>query len=384
LTGLQICEHLPETARWMHKACLVRTVTHNYNAHNPLALMTGFAHGENAQVTAKITDPPDIGAVCQYLGRGPKDLPGAVCMPCYPGSGEGIRRPGPYGGYLGSEYDPLFSTCNPTFDRKPRVPYYDQVPPLGDPAIPSLEALPEMTSIRLDARRALAAQLDGSLKAAESSRAIERLNRYQRRAFDLLSSSKTRAAFDLSREPDRTRERYGRNLSGSSLLVARRLVEAGVPFVSVHAEIFGAMGHSYDMHENNFGMLKDANLPMLDRAYPALIQDLDERGLLDSTLVVVMGEMGRSPRVNARAGRDHWPQCGFSLLTGGGIKPGTVYGTSDKIAAYPKDHPVSPADLVATIYALLGIDPNLTVPDRGGRPIAIAHGGEPIRGIMKS
>src|SRR5262249_29594760 len=158
-------------------------------------------------------------------------------------------------------------------------------------------------------------------------------------------------------------------LSGSSLLVARRLVEAGVPFVSVHAEIFGMMGHSYDMHANNFGMLKNENLPILDMAYPALVQDLEERSLLDSTLVVVMGEMGRHPKVNASAGRDHWPQCGFSLLTGGGVKPGMAYGSTDQHAAYPKDHPVAPGDLVATIYHLLGIDPHMTLPDRTGRPI---------------
>jgi uncharacterized protein (DUF1501 family) len=197
-----------------------------------------------------------------------------------------------------------------------------------------------------------------------------------------LCSSKTRDAFDLSREPAEIRERYGRSLSGSSLLVARRLVEAGVPFISVHAEIFGNMGHSYDMHENNFGMLKNANLPVLDRVWPALLQDLDERGLLESTLVVVMGEMGRSPRINSKAGRDHWPQCGFSLLAGGGIKEGMIFGTTDKQAAYPASHPVSPGDVVATIYQLLGIDPHMTVPDMSGRPIAIAHGGEPIRDVI--
>jgi uncharacterized protein (DUF1501 family) len=129
-------------------------------------------------------------------------------------------------------------------------------------------------------------------------------------------------------------------------------------------------------------MLRNENLPILDMVVPSLVEDLDQRGLLDSTLVVVMGEMGRSPRVNSKAGRDHWPQCGFSLLFGGGVKAGMVYGCSDKIAAYPKDHPVSPADLVATIYHLLGIDPHLTVPDRTGRPVAIAHGGDPITGII--
>ena len=178
------------------------------------------------------------------------------------------------------------------------------------------------------------------------------------------------------------RDRYGRNLFGSSLLVARRLVEAGVPFVSVHAEIFIPHGFTYDMHENNFGMLKGYNLPVLDMGFPALLEDLEGRGLLDSTLVVVMGEMGRTPRVNAKAGRDHWPQCGFCLLAGGGTRPGVVHGASDKHAAYPASDPVSPGDVVATIYHLLGIDPRMTVPDRLGRPVPIAHGGEPIRGVI--
>ena len=155
------------------------------------------------------------------------------------------------------------------------------------------------------------------------------------------------------------RDRYGRNLFGSSLLMARRLVEAGVPFVSVHQEIFEHYGHSYDMHENNFGMLQDLNLPLLDQVVPALLEDLDDRGLLDSTLVVVMGEMGRSPQVNGKAGRDHWPQCGFSLLFGGGVKQGMVYGATDGIGGLSDRATRSrPADLVATIYHLLGIDPH--------------------------
>jgi len=155
-----------------------------------------------------------------------------------------------------------------------------------------------------------------------------------------------------------------------------------VPFISVHQEIFRHYGHSYDMHENNFGMLKQHNLPILDQVYPALLEDLESRGLLDSTLVIVMGEMGRSPRVNAKAGRDHWPQCGFSLLTGGGVKQGQVYGATDKIAAYPISHKVHPTDLVATVYHLLGIDPHLIIHDRVGRPAEIARGGEPINGIL--
>jgi uncharacterized protein (DUF1501 family) len=206
---------------------------------------------------------------------------------------------------------------------------------------------------------------------------------FQRRAFEMLTSSKTRDAFDLNQEPAAVRDTYGRNLYGASLLVARRLVEVGVPFISVHQEIFRHYGHSYDMHENNFGMLKQHNLPILDQAYPALIQDLEMRGLLDSTLVIVMGEMGRSPRVNAKAGRDHWPQCGFSLLTGGGVKQGMVFGATDKIGAYPTSNKTHPADLVATVYHLLGIDPHLVVHDRLGRPFEIARGGEPITGVLE-
>jgi hypothetical protein len=387
LPGLSICEHLPNTARWMHKACVIRTVTHGYNAHNPLAMMTGFTGGNFAQIKAEPTDPPDIGAICQFLNMRPPDLPGAVCMPCYPGWGEsvnypGIRRPGPYGGFLGAQYDPLFSLCQPKFEREPKVAHYDPVIPIGEPQMPSLDALPSMTADRLDRRRSLIEQLDHQFESVRLSRSVDRLDKFQARAFSLLCSSKTRDAFDLSQEPPAIRDRYGKSLSSSSLLVARRLVEAGVPFISVHAEIFGNNGHSYDMHENNFGMLKNCNLPILDQAYPALIQDLDERGLLDSTLVVVMGEMGRSPRINAKAGREHWPQCGFSLLTGGGIRPGTVFGTTDSQAAYPASHPVSPGDIVATIYHLLGINHNLTVPDRAGRPIGIAHGGEPIFDVI--
>lgn len=388
LSGLQICEHLPGTAQQMHRSALIRTVTHSYNAHNPLAMMTGFAQGNTAQLRALPTDPPDIGAICQYLKRGPEDLPGAVCLPCYPGWGEssmypGIQRPGPYGGFLGSQYDPLFSYCAPTFSRKPEQPYYDPVWPLGEPQMPSLGEIPELSVDRMDRRRSVLEQLDQQFRSASKNDSVERMHKFQQRAFSMLTTNKTRDAFDLSNEPAAIRDRYGRNLFGSSLLVARRLVEGGVPFVSVHAENFLPNGSfTYDMHENNFALLKDYNLPVLDMAFPALVDDLSDRGLLDSTLIVVMGEMGRSPRVNAKAGRDHWPQCGFSLLCGGGIRQGTVYGSTDKQAAYPSNNPVSPGDVVATIYHLLGIDPHMTVPDQTGRPFPIAHGGEPIWDVI--
>ncbi len=382
LPGLQICQHLPRSAQLMHRACLIRTVSHTYNSHDPLAIMTGFTGG-NPQLPAQAGDPPDIGAICQYTGLGSADVPGAVCLPCYPGWGqEGYRRGGPYGGFLGSQYDPLFALCSPTFEREPATLHYDPVMPIGEPVLPGFESSAEMTAVRLGGRQSLLRQLDDEFRRSSQSGAVERLDKFQRRAFDLLTSSRTRDAFDLSQEPDSVRDRYGRNLFGSSLLVARRLVEAGVPFISVHQEIFRHYGHAYDMHSNNFGMLRNVNLPILDLAWPALIQDLDDRGLLDSTLVIVMGEMGRSPRINSSAGRDHWPQCGFSLLAGAGVKAGHIHGETDRHAAWPVSDIVHPADLVATIYHLLGIDPHLTVHDRLGRPFPVARGGDPLTGIL--
>ncbi len=163
------------------------------------------------------------------------------------------------------------------------------------------------------------------------------------------------------------------------MLIARRLVEAGSTFVTVHWEAKNAS--HWDLHGNNFGMLR-SHLPQLDRLTSALILDLEERGLLDSTLVVIMGEMGRTPRINSKSGRDHWPQCGFSLLAGGGTKRGCLVGKTDQQAAYPTDRPVSAGDMVSTIYQLLGVDPNLIIHDLNGRPVPINHGGEPVRELI--
>ena len=381
LPGVQICEHMPGIARWMHKATLIRTVTHKYNSHDPTAILTGWDSG-NSQLPAQPTDPPDIGAICEYLGRGSRDLPASVCLPNYPGAGQSYRRGGPYGGFLGSQFDPLFAVCEPTFKKEPPKHHYWPVMPHGEPMMPALDSLPAMTADRFDRRRSILDQLDQQFELVRNSRSLERLDGFQRRAFEMLTSSRTRDAFDLSKESSATRQRYGDNLWGSTMMVARRLLERRVPFVSVHQDIYKHYGHSYDMHTNNFGMLKDHNLPILDRVIPALLEDLESSGLLDSTLVIVMGEMGRTPTVNSRAGRDHWPQCGFSLMIGGGVKPGHVHGRTDKQAAYPESHPVKVADFVATIYQLMGIDPHMTVDDRQGRPIPIAHGGDPVFGVI--
>ena len=202
----------------------------------------------------------------------------------------------------------------------------------------------------------------------------------------MLTSSRLKAAFDLDREDPKTLDRYGRTLFGQSTLIARKLIEEGVRFVNVTWDLFWDRVpinfDAWDTHTRNFQILKNVNLPEFDLTYSTLLGDLQDRGLLDETLVVVMSEMGRTPRINGSAGRDHWTYCYGMWFAGGGIRGGTVVGESDGQAAYVKDRPVSPADVCATIYECLGIDPDMTVPERGGRPVPVSHGGRPIREIL--
>ncbi len=206
------------------------------------------------------------------------------------------------------------------------------------------------------------------------------MDTFQARAFDLLNAPATRAAFDLGREDPRVRDRYGRNIYGQSILLARRLIEAGTRVACVSwAPDANA---TWDTHGQNFPKLRDVLLPQLDAAIPSLLEDLADRGMLERTLVVVMGEFGRSPRINGTAGREHW-SLGYSLfLAGGGIKAGHVFGASDKIAAHPALDPVTPAEIIATIYHCLGIAPDHELHDQLGRPLAVVPGGKPIRAIL--
>ncbi|MBS0210040.1 MAG: DUF1501 domain-containing protein [Planctomycetes bacterium] len=378
--GLQVCEHLPRLAQRMDRATLIRTVSHGYNSHNPYALMTGFTLGADREnYFAKPTDHPSMGSICQYAGLGRKDVPTYVCMPAHPGYSQALRRAGPYGGYLGGSYDPLMTFCEPKLAREPKD-FYDPVPPQGEPSLPLFDPQPGVTIDRLAQRQSLLDTVEQQFDAAQKSPTIDLMSEHQRRAFTLLTTDRTRRAFDLGQESAATRATYGDSLYGSCALLARRLVEAGVTFVTVTTESKGA-GH-WDSHQNNFGMLRDFNLPNLDQILSALLDDLEARGLLDTTLVVAMGDMGRAPRVNRFAGRDHWPQCGFCLLAGGGTKRGYVHGSTDRTASYPTTKPVSPGDIVATIYQILGIDPHLIVHDLSDRPIHVTHGGQPINEVL--
>lgn len=389
--GIEICEHLPRMARWMHKAAIVRTVNHKAGCHNTLPSYTGHEVMLPDITSTSESYPPSMGSVCEYLrlAKGERDgqLPDYVYMPCYLGWGQNIRRPGPYGGFLGKRFDALTTECDPyKAEGTPQVSPGAPQTVLGKPRLADSRLPDEITLDRLHRRRSLLTQFDDQLRRMDRAGSAERFSRQQQQAFDMLSGSDLKTAFDLESESPEGIERYGRTLFGQSTLIARRLVERGVKFVNVTWDLFWDRVQldydAWDTHTKNFPILKDNKLPGLDQTYSALMEDLDARGLLDETLVVVMSEMGRTPRINGNGGRDHWTQCYSVLLAGAGIRGGTVFGESDAQAAYVKDLPVSTSDICATIYELLGIPSETRVPDRTGRPVDIAHGGMPIRDIM--
>jgi hypothetical protein len=390
--GIQICEHLPRTSRWLHKMALVRSLNHRAGCHNTLPSYTGSELMTPDNTTTRDTYPPSMGSVCEFLRAGSvsdrnvDQLPDYVYMPCYLGWGQAIRRAGPYGGFLGKRFDALTTEVSPY--KAPGVTAGPGNPAtvLGQPRLPDSVLAPGLTIDRLNQRRTLTQQIEDHMRRADVQPTIDNFNRTQRRAFNLLTSTEIRAAFDIDGEDSRLRDRYGRTLFGNCSMIARRLVERGVRFVNVTWDLFWDRVQinydAWDTHTRNFQILKNVNLPEFDQTYATLLDDLQTRGLLDETLVVVMSEMGRTPRINGNAGRDHWTYCYGMWFAGAGIRGGSVVGESDGQAAYVKDRPVSPADVCATIYECLGIDPDMTVQERGGRPIGVAQGGRAIREVL--
>jgi hypothetical protein len=383
--GISVCEHLPRTAKWMHKAAIVRTVYHNGGCHNNLPMYTGY-DVRPPDDSPRDTDPPSMGSAMLYyeqevLGQKPDELSNYIYLPCPLGWGEARKKPGPWGGFLGQKYDPLCTECTAYTDR-PMKKSDDMQVVRGEPVFKDIDLPAGMTLDRLSCRRDLLRQFD------EQARSVENSTKHRKLAFDLITSPKVREAFDLNQEPDRSRERYGRSLFGASTLLARRLVERGVRFVNVSWDNmrerfeFPPSNQVWDTHERNFPILRENHLPQLDLTYSALMEDLDNRGLLDETLVVMMGEMGRTPKLNANGGRDHWTFCYSVVLAGAGIRGGTICGASDQHAAYIKDRPVRIRDICATIYHCLGIDPEMPVYDHGGKPVPVAHGGEVVHEIV--
>jgi Protein of unknown function (DUF1501) len=377
--GIQICEHLP-------RAAVVRSVNHKAGCHNCLPCYAGFEVLQPDQ-HPRDTHPPSMGSVCEYLNKRQGDFPAYVYMPCWLGWGQAFRRAGPYAGFLGKRFDPLVTECNPYGDKDappPKAGYPCVV--RGEPYLADSALGTDLTLDRLNSRRSLLHQVDAQLKRVESLSALDTYDRVQQRAFNLLTSSPVRAAFDLKTEDPHLLDRYGRTLFGNSCVIGRRLVEAGVRFVNVTWDLFWDRVKidydAWDTHTRNFAILRENKLPNFDQTYTALLDDLDQRGLLDETLVVVMSEMGRTPRVNKNAGRDHWTYCYSAMFAGAGIRGGSVCGASDAQAAFVKDRPVSTSDICATIYHCLGIDPDMPVYDRSNRPMAVAQGGQPIREIL--
>ncbi|MGH7127780.1 MAG: DUF1501 domain-containing protein, partial [Planctomycetaceae bacterium] len=275
--------------------------------------------------------------------------------------------PGQFGGILGKRYDPF------VIDQDPNDPSF---------SVKALELRQGISVSRLDDRRQLLEAIDRQQRKIESTAAVTGIDEYYDRAWSLLTSPEAKRAFDITGEPDDLRDRYGRNTVGQSMLLARRLIEAGVRFVTCYHGLNPGDLTGWDTHSNNFTGLKDRLLPPEDQGFSALVEDLDQRGLLDSTLVVWCGEFGRSPRIGKAAvteridpaGRDHWPFAYSIGLVGGGVKRGNICGRTDKIGAYPVGEPYGPADLAATIYWALGIDPATHIHDRLGRPFPLADG----------
>jgi hypothetical protein len=383
--GIQICEHLPRMAGWMHRAAIVRSVNHRAGCHNCLPSYTGDEVPRPDQ-HPRDTDPPSMGSVCEFLNHRHGDFPAYVYMPCWLGWGQAFRRAGPYAGFLGKRYDALTTECLPFADKGAKPSPGQPATVRGKPILPNSILDTDLTIDRLNTRRSLLQQIDDQRRRVDAQATLASYGRTQERAFSVLTSAKVRAAFDVESEDPRLLDRYGRTLFGHSTLLARRLVEAGVRFVNVTWDLFWDRIQidydAWDTHTRNFSILRDNKLPGLDQTFSALMQDLQDRRLLDETLVVVMSEMGRTPKINANAGRDHWTYCYSILFAGAGIRGGTVYGASDAQAAFVKDKPVSTGDICATIYECLGIDPELPVHDRSGRPVPVAHGGRPIRDIL--
>ena len=385
--GLLIGEHLPKLANVSDKFCVVRSMTHDFNDHSGGGhyIQTGrkWHVPVGGGFLATPEDWPSIGSVVEYLdqqtpGGLDRELPSYAVVPNWLGklqeSGQ-YRRPGQYAGWLGRSFNPLTTSVN-----KKNLndnPYWRNC---SDEELTfSLEGLsPEVSLQTLQTRVSLLDQFEQSRQQLESSQPYEQ-DPIRRRALALVTSDKTRSALDLQQEPAQLRDRYGRHLFGQSCLMARRLVEAGTRFVTVHYDCVD--GYSWDSHRNSDDVKKHL-LPTFDQACAALLGDLDDRGLLDDTLVVAIGEMGRTPKANAQWGRDHWSTLFPALLAGAGIQGGTTYGSSDRQGAYPKDHPVSPEDLAATLYWALGISPDIMLPDRLGRPTPMIDGGTPLKAIF--
>jgi hypothetical protein len=385
--GLRICEHLPKLAEVSDRYCVIRSMTHDFNDHSGGGHYVQTGHRWQVPVgggfSATPQDWPSIGSVVEHLeqrrAKGARDLPAYAVVPNRLGrlqeNGQYVR-PGEYGGWLGTSVNPLTTKV----DRRGLTdnPYWRDCSDAELRCrIEGLDPVTDDDIARIHRRAGLLESFDATRRIVDDTRALE-LDRIRERALGLVTSPRTRVALDLEREAAPVREAYGRHLFGQACLMARRLVEAGTRFVTVHYDCCD--GYSWDSHVHS-NDVRQWLLPTFDQALSALLLDLERSGLLNETLVVALGEMGRTAKPTKEWGRNHWSTLFPAVIAGAGVRGGSTWGASDRNGEFPTEHPTSPEDLAATIYTALGIDPEtiLTMPD--GRPVPLSTG-KPIEGIF--
>lgn len=357
IPGYQICEHLPHLAARAHKYAVVRSLSHNDNNHlmSTHHVLTGEKQpGGFFDKVASRDDWPCYSSGLAFLKPRSDGLPTGVNLPTFLREGP-LTWPGQHAGFVGPNFDPWQIVGDPN---------------KSDFKVDALSLAPGLDVTQLAKRQTLLTEINQQQTRMGEVAQTLRLQKDQALAISMLTSSRLAQAFDVQREPDTVRDRYGRNTNGQSLLIARRLVEAGVPIVQVN------MGRvqTFDNHGAIFPTLKDRLLPPLDLGVSALLDDLEARGMMDSTLVMMMGEFGRTPKINKEGGRDHWGPCFFGVFAGAGVRGGQVIGRSDDTGAYPATRAFSPNDVGATVYHMLGVDPEAIVRDRLGRPVQLNRG----------
>ena len=363
--GVLFGEHLPRFARLAHHCAMIRSAHHSVNNAHAAAVYCGLTGHDRGEIGggARPDDYPAVGSVVDTVRPPAMPVVPHVLLPFITKEGAGgPPQPGFFGGWLGKPKDPMVILRDPN---------------ARDFALPELTLGPDVDPTRFDARRELNAKLG---PAATADRTLADMDAARARAYDLLTSPAMREAVRIDREPPKVRDAYGRNIYGQSVLLARRLIEAGTRVACVSwAPDANA---TWDTHGQNFTKLKRELLPQLDAAVSGLLTDLFDRGMLERTLVVVMGEFGRTPKINPAAGRDHWNFCYSLVLAGGGVRGGVVHGASDALGAKPSRNPVTPADVIATVYECLGVPPDLELRDRLARPFTLVPWGTPIREVI--
>jgi uncharacterized protein (DUF1501 family) len=372
LPGVIFGERIPKLAAMADKFTVIRCLQHTMKNHNSAGYysLTGVAPPADDQ---RLRDSPELfpayGSIVDKLSPAPKGVASFVSFPHV--ISDGSITPGQHASFLGKAHNPLFVNQDPS---KP------------DFRLPELTLPENLSPGRLENRTELLRIIDEQSELLETSLVAQGLDESYQKAVAMLTSPRFKQAFDLSKEPKAVREKYGRTTYGQSCLLARRVVEAGAKFVNVYfSRSIGGTGQGWDYHGfrgENVPARLDELLPMTDLTLPALLTDLEERGMLESTLVVWVGEFGRTPKISSNGGRDHWPQCYSAVLAGGGAKKGFVYGASDKIGAYPTVGQARPEDLAATMFAALGLDPETEITDKLNRPLPIARG-KPIREVFE-